>query len=200
MNKLLPLVSVFICVLLTTGCISTNVKGYTDNNYQKYNIKMMAVRAPNSGFEFGELLEKSMVDELEDEGVKAGMFIKMFPPTREWTNEQVTQKLLNDGFDSIMYINLGGSDTSSNTIGYINNGTASVYGNTASINSYSTPVVATHRYTSTRIKIYSVKSGELVWVADTNTSAGGLFYIGDRTTTDSIAEDVVESLKRSGHM
>jgi hypothetical protein len=200
MEKQFTLLIIIICLFAMTGCITTNVKGYTDTDYQKYAIKKVIVRAPNAGFEFGELLEKSMVEELEDEGIKAQTFIKIFPPTREWTNDQVAEILLSEGFDTIMYINLAGSNSSSSTVGYINNGNASVYGNSASFNSYSTPVVTFNRYTETRIKVYFVKSGKIIWVGDTSTKAGGLAYMGDTTTTNSIAEDVVNSLKGNGHL
>ena len=42
------------------------------------------------------------------------------------------QALAEKGFDAIMYVNLVGSDSSGQTIGYIHTGSASVYGGSAS--------------------------------------------------------------------
>jgi len=183
-----------------SGCISTNVKGYTGQDYHGYKIRKAVVRAPDAGFEFGELMEHSIIEELGDAGVKAESFLKMFPPTRQWTNEQVVDTLRKQGYDAIMTVSLKGSDTTSNTIGYINSGTASVYGNTAYYNGSSTAITTFHRYTSTHIKVYNVDSGRVVWVGDARTSAGGLFYMGDETQTDSLAEETVDALRDSGHL
>lgn len=183
-----------------SGCISTNVKGYTDQDYQGYKIRKAVVRAPDTDFQFGALLENSIVDELGDAGVKAGSFLKLFPPTRQWTNEQVAQILRQQGYDTIMTVSLTGSNTSSDTIGYINTGTASVYGNTAYYNGNSTAITTFHRHTTSHIKVYNVATGRVVWIGDARTSAGGLLYMGDETQTDSLAEEMVDALRDSGHL
>ena len=165
-----------------------------------HQIKNAVVRAPNAGFAFGELLETSMVENLTKRGVHAESFLSLFPPTREWTNEEVAKELMREGFDSIMYINLVGSDTNSQTVGFINNGTASAYGNTASYSGSSTAITAISRYTSTRVKVYDIVTGRVIWVADSSTKAGGLLYVGDETQTDSIAAEIVDALAVSGHL
>lgn len=182
------------------GCVTTKVRGYTDHSFANYKVQKIVVRVPNADFAFAELLENSMVEELKDSGIPAASFIRMFPPTREWTNDEVTHQLRQKQFNAIMYINLSGSETHSQTIGYINSGTASVYGNTASYYGNSTAVKTFHRYTSTRVKVYDVASGRTVWVGDSSTQAGGLLYMDDETQTESIAEETVANLKSNGHI
>jgi hypothetical protein len=48
--------------------------------------------------------------------------------------------------------------------------------------------------------LYHVASGRKVWIADSRTTAGGLAYMGDDTQTESIAEETVASLQKSGHI
>lgn len=189
-----------LAAISLTGCIITHVKGFTDRNFEKYHLTKMAVRAPNASFMFGELLEKSMVSALRDKGVQAESFMAIFPPTRKWTHEQVAVELTQKGFDTIMYVNLTGSESRAETVGYINNGNASVYGNTATFNSVSLPVTGRSRYTATRITIYDITTAHTIWVGDSTTHAGGLLYIGDETQTDNIAKEVTDSLVKSGHL
>jgi hypothetical protein len=182
------------------GCVTTQVKGYTDRDYNHYKVERVVVRAPNTDFAFAELLEQSMVRELINNGVRAASFLDMFPPTRQWTNDEVNLELRQQRINTIMYINLGSSESHSQTIGYINSGTASVYGNTATYSGHSTAVTTFHRYTSTRVKIYEVASGRTVWVGDSTTRAGGLLYMDDETQTESMAEETIASLKSNGHI
>lgn len=201
MNK--SILSKFLLILIAsslTGCILTQVKGFTDRDFQGYHLTKIAVRAPNSNFMFGESLEKSMVEKLQEKGVQAESFMEIFPPTRKWTNEQVAAELTQKNYDTIMYVNLVGSGSDTQTIGYINNGNASAYGNTATFNSLSIPITGRSRYTSTRISIYNVANGHTIWVGDTSTQAGGLAFVGDKTQTDDIARKVTEALAESGHL
>lgn len=167
------IVMLFLIILLNTltGCISTQVKGFTDRDFQGYHLTKIVVRAPNANFMFGELLEKSMVDQLRERGVQAESFMEIFPPTRKWTHEQVAAELTQKGYDTIMYLNLSGSGSNTETIGFINHGSASVYGNAAMFNSVSVPIVGRSRYTSTRITIYDVATARTIWVGDSSTQA-----------------------------
>lgn len=186
--------------LATTACVTTKVNGYTDNAYRGYKVKKVAVRAANTDFAFAELIENAMVEALKDEGIQAESFLAKFPPTRELTNAEAAHALANAGFDAIMYVNLVGSDSSAQTIGYIHTGNASVYGGSAYYSGNSLAMTAFHRYTSTRATLYEVVSGRKVWIADSRTTAGGLAYMGDDTQTESIAEETVASLQKSGHI
>jgi len=196
-------VKLFFIILLIgslTGCIITHVKGFTDRDFQGYHLVKIAVRAPNASFMFGELLEKSMVEKLRDKGVQAESFMEIFPPTRQWTNEQVATELGQKGFDTIMYVNLVGSGSSTQTVGYINTGNAFAYGNMATFNSVSVPITGRSRYTSTRITIYDVATARTSWVGDSSTNAGGLAFVDDKTQTDDIAKEVTDTLAKSGHL
>lgn len=183
-----------------TGCVSTNVRGYTDQDYQGHKISKVAVRAPNAGFTFAETLERTMVEELSGKGIQAASFLSLFPPTREWTNQAVAERLQAKGFDAIMHVNLMGSDSQSQTVGYMHSGNAYAYGNMASYSGTSTPVTMVSRSTSTRVKIYDVATSKVIWVGDTSTQAGGLLYMDDDTQAQSIADEIVTALTESGHM
>ena len=182
------------------GCITTNIKGYTDRDYNGYKIRKAVIRAPNAGFAFGELLENSMIKELKNKGVHAESFLRRFPPTRDWTNEEVAKELIKDGYDTIIYVNLIGSDTTAKTIGYIKTGTGSVYGSTGSYSGSSIAMSAISRYTSTQVRVYNIATGKIIWVGDSSTKSGGLLYIGDEMQTDSIATETIVALNESGHI
>lgn len=194
-------ISLILIVLFgVVSCLETTVKGYTDLDFQRYKINKIMVRAPNASYNFGELLEQSMVDELGKSGVPASSFMATFPPTRKWTNEQIARKLIKYGFDAIMYINLTNVDSSVQTLGYTTTGTANVYGNTAYYSSRTTASKRPVRYTSTRVDIYEVRTGKVIWRADVDTTAGGLLFQGDEQTTDDMASEILKALKLKGHI
>jgi len=198
-NILATTIIVSICLFMVS-CITTTVKGYTDRAYSGYHIQKVIVRAPNAGFVLGELIEKKMADRFKETKVNAESFMERFPPTREWTNGEVAQELIKEGFDSIMYVVLTGSESSTQTIGYINSGQASAYGNTASYSGFSVPVSAIRRYTATRVNLYDAKTAKVIWVGDTSTEAGGFLFMSDDTQADSIANEVIISLASNGHL
>lgn len=182
------------------GCVSTQVRGYSDRDYQNHKITKVVVRAPNVGFSFGEKIEDSFVATLKENGVSAESFLKMFPPTREWTDSEVSDELLRLGFQEIIYINLLGSSSGSQTIGYIHNGGGSVYDDNFSVQGTSTAVTALSRYTSARTTVYDVKTAKIIWVGDSDTEARGTLFLGDETQTDSISDETVLALKENGHL
>lgn len=200
MYKFLKLIIIAFALSLQAGCVTTTVRGFTDNSYKNFKIRKIMVRAPNSNFAFAELLEQSVIDELKNKKVSSESFIRTFPPTRKWTNDKVSKWLIDNSYDTIMYVILAGSESSSSNIGYIQTGSATVYGNNTSISGASVAINRFDRTTLTRIKIYDVKTANVIWIGDANTQAGGLAFMGDQTQTDSIAENVVEALQNSGHI
>lgn len=192
--------TLFAILLIISGCIITKVKGYTDLDYQNFRIAKIMVRAPNVNFSFGELLEKSLIKEMKRKNIEAKSFLITFPPTRKWTNEQISKQLINKGFDSIMYINLATSDSSSQVVGYISTGNAYAYSNTASFSGTTVAIRAFMRNTTARVTVYDIKSANVMWVGDSLTEAQGSVFMEDKTTADSIAKEVVKSLVAAGHI
>lgn len=47
---------------------------------------------------------------------------------------------------------------------------------------------------------YDVVTGHKIWIADTNTNAGGVLFQSDETQAESIAEEIVKSLRKDGHI
>ena len=189
-----------LIALMFTGCISTNVKGFTDNEYTDFKIKKVAVRVPNASFAFTESIENSMVEKLAALGVEATSFIAMFPPTKDWTNGQVAGILADDGYDSIMLINLVNSGGSTETIGYINSGSGYTYGNSISYSGSSVPVRGVRRFTNTRVRLYEIHTADVIWIADASTQSGGLAFVGDGMQSLSISDEIASALVKSGHI
>ena len=122
-KHVLALLAAITIPTLLTGCITTQVKGYTDPAYKSHQIKKAMVRTTRASFGFGELLEQSVVQKLEKKGVEAKGFMEEFPPTRQWSEESILNHIEADGYDSLIYVVLGGSDSDVRQIGYLNNGT-----------------------------------------------------------------------------
>ena len=209
--------SIFIALfalvgMLVSACVTTSVKGYSDTDFKDYKFRKVMVRAPNVNFSFGALLETSMVKELKLAGIPAESFLQTFPPTREWRNDEVNSKLLTTGYDSIMYINLVDSESSTQTAGYMNSGSANTYGNVSvygnqatysgntTYRGTTTPIVAFKRNTSTRVQVFDTRTAKIVWIGDAATKAGGAVFMGDEATSDDIAKAIVTALKEARHI
>jgi len=205
---------IFVFLMVLTGCVSTQVKGYTDSAFQNHQMKKVMVSANNVDLSTGEIIESSMVGELNNMGVSAESFSRAFPPTRQRTRDEVKKAMLAMGYDSIIFVELVGSEVSTRVSGYqtygnVNYGTSSatVHGNRVDYsggnvnhNSTTTAMTSKSRHSTTSVKIYDIKSEDMIWVGSTDTNASGHLFTGAKASADSMASNVVKTLKESGRI
>lgn len=186
--------------LVLTGCITTQIKGYTDPSYQGREYRHVIVAAPDASFNFRELLEGETVAKLQAVGIEAVSDIALFPPTREWNSDQVHHTLSEMGVEAGILISLAGTASSDDVIGYHSTGSATSYGGYTSARATTIPMRAISRSTGTRVTLQDIKSGETVWIGDARTDAGGFLFVGDKATAASMASKIVNTLKAQGHL
>lgn len=188
-----------IATLFLTGCVSTNVRDFTDPDYMGFQSKKLLIESPS------HLIEESFSNELKNIDVVYYLSSSIFIPTRTYTTKDKLKIMKDKGFDSLLTINISGDHQSSNVVGYNTNSYASAYstgyGNAyASGTSTTIPIVAHNRNSKAQAKLYEVKTGRVIWVGNLDTSAQGSLYMSNSTTADSIAEEAVVSLLKKGHL
>ena len=191
-----------LSLIILVGCASTRMTSFTDPDYQKAEFKRILVVANTNDLEDRQKLESKMVEEFSNIGVFALESFRLFPPTRELTDEDKVELLLKNDIDAFISISVGESgvrevyvpQTSSTTK---TKGNVNVYGNTATYKEKST---TTHQggYTLNKpwaefeTQLYDVSNGQMAWIATSFT--GGNAYANRNTVIDSYCGKTVDQL------
>jgi len=149
-------------------------------------------------------VENSLMEDLDEYDVKVAKFRDFFPPTRHYTVDEINKKLLDAGFDSILVISVANSEASANVVGYQTHTTANAYGTPygayGNAQSTTTPVIAYNRNTQTRAKLIALKTNNIIWVSDADTSASGAYYMNKNVSIHNFVREYVNELARIGRI
>jgi hypothetical protein len=214
--KITYLVSFVLIAFYCSGCVTTQVRGYTDTKYSSYKIKSVALLAISDDVGLSEAIENALVEKFESKGIKAIRSTDIIPPTRSYSMDEIQEALTSRGLKSIMIVDVGGSAESSQIVGYQSYGYAygtasgSAYnvGNTTYVNASGSTSSNTSSYairkfkrdTVTFSKVYDVSSTEVVWAAQTETKAGGALFMSDGSTGGNLSETLINDLIDKGHI
>jgi hypothetical protein len=193
-----PLLIIFLFV----GCASTKMTSFKDPDYQKAEFKRILVVANTNDLEVRQTLESKMVEAFSDIGVFAMESFRLFPPTRELTDEEKVDLLLRNDIDAFISISVGESgvyevyvpQTSSTTK---TKGEVNVYGNTArykeeSTTTYQGGYTLNKPWAVFETKLYDVSNGKMAWIASSFT--GGNAYANRNTVINSYCRKTVDQL------
>lgn len=175
---------------------------FKDPDYQKAEFKRILIVANTNDLEDRKKLESKMVEELTDIGVFALESFKLFPPTRELSDEDKVDLLLKNKIDAFISISIGESGVDEQYIPQTSSttntkGNVSVYGNTATYKEKSTTTYQ-GGYTLEKpwgkfeTKLYDVSNGQMAWIASSFT--GGNAYANRNTVINSYCGKTVEQL------
>ena len=213
MKSIIYIFIVSFVLITTSGCVSTSVQGYTDPRYNTFTARKILVGGSGMNLAAEDLVEVSFKEKLNPIDVQVTGFRSIFPPTRNYTPEEFKKMLKASGFDSLLVVALVDDQTSTEIAGYRSSTTGNVYGTYQShgygsgtysgTGTASTTTHANKRYkrkTQTRATLYDIETGNIVWVGDTFTQAGGSLYMGDSTTVNSTVEEIINELVARGHL
>lgn len=198
--------SIKICVLgiftsLLTGCISTDVRDFTDPEYNSYKVNKMLLVTPNLTFDdifISELRSKKLNTEVVTSS-------QIFLPTRTYSKEDMSTLITKNKFDAILYIVVNGESSNSQVVSYLTNSSAQAYSTgygsaSATGTSTTTPIMAFSRDTSSKAELFDPVNSRKIWVANLQTSAQGAIYVQSDDTMESISEEVINSLVKKNHI
>jgi hypothetical protein len=198
------------------GCVSTQVKSHTDIKYATHQIKSIAILALSDDVGLSDAIEKNLTERFSAIGVKTVLSQDILPPTRQYTMDEIKDTFISRGIHSLLIVDVGGSIQSSDVVGYQSYGRAygSAYGNaytvgnttyayasgSASSTNTTVPIRKFQRDTITYTTIYDVASTDVIWVAQTETKAGGALFVSDTSTGNDLASNIIQELIKNGHL
>lgn len=201
MKSMKYFISLFVAFLIVS-CASTKMTSFKDPDYQKAEFKRILIVANTNDLEDRQKLESKMVEELSNIGVFALESFRLFPPTRELTDEEKVNLLLKNDIDAFISISVGESgvdevyvpQTSSTTK---TKGEVNVYGNTArykekSTTTYQGGYTLNKPWAEFETKLYDVSNGQVAWISSSFTK--GNAYANRNTVINSYCGKTVEQL------
>jgi hypothetical protein len=203
-----------LMALSISGCITTQIRGYSNPDRANFVAKKIAVFASAKDIGIEVAVLDGFIEKLGANGVHSVDFKRILPPVRTYTNDEVLTALRRNGVDSVLEINIGGGDIQTVYLGSQTHGTAtstanaSFYGNSAYVNGQtnysgsSMPIYGANRTTTAEMKLLALdgESSDTVWVSSAKTEAGGKLFVTDNSTADSLATDTVNELVKVGHV
>jgi len=197
-TKHIPIV---IFLLTLTACISTQVRDFTDPEYQTFTAKTLLVVTPSQ--EFDDIFLSTLND--KNINISAKRFSDVFLPTRKYSTEEMTKIIKSRGYDAVIIITLAGEESSSQVVAYMTNSSAQAYStgpNTAyaSGSGITIPLTAHKRSTTSKAELYDPINKRKIWVANLNTKASGSLYVQNDDTIESISEEVINTLLNKKHL
>ena len=189
-------------ILFLVSCASTRMTSFKDPDYQKAEFKRILIVANTNNLEDRQKLESKMVEAFSDIGVFAMESFRLFPPTRELTDEDKVDLLLKNNIDAFISISVGESgvdeiyvpQTSSTTK---TKGEVNVYGNTAhykekSTTTYQGGYTLNKPWAEFETKLYDVSNGQMAWISSSFTK--GNAYANRNTVINSYCGKTVDQL------
>lgn len=207
--------------LITTGfavaaCARTEMTSYVDPSYRSgTKFSSVIVVGVNMSLEEKQVAENAAAGAFRQHGAMALRGVDVIPPTRNYTDEQISQLLIETGAESILILGAGARDIAQSYVPptYVPGstyGTATTtgnyYGNTYSgrttFNVYQTPGYTVGGYTVSKpVATYSaalldMRNGSVVWQADASSKGNAFADYGDLAT--SMAQEAVKQLAAEG--
>ncbi|MBN1397199.1 MAG: hypothetical protein JXA06_04120 [Bacteroidetes bacterium] len=188
------------------GCASTNITSFIDPDYKTTNFTRVLIIANLSDLQWRQQIESRLVQEFRDNGIFALEGINLFPPTREFTEQEKIDLLIQNKIDSYILIDVGETGTEQVYIPQTGSstkteGSVSVHGKTTT---YSEETRTTNYggYTVSKpwakfdAKLFDVSNGQNAWIASAFTS--GNAYANHNTVINSFCGKTVKQLIKDG--
>lgn len=201
MKKYNFIIGLLIWILFIVSCASTSVTSFRDPAFATKTFQRMLIVAPFADLESREKAEGAFVEHLAKYSVEGIPSIRIFMPTRTYTNEELVKLLSENKIEGVLVITLTDAYKTQAYVPAFSStyGQASLTGNTVNYSAYtqqyggyyiSKPKV---RY---ELRLYDVLTGNTAWVA-TSLTRGNAFAHFD-TLINSLADTTTEKLKDDG--
>ena len=191
-----------LMAFILVSCASTKMTSFKDPDYQNAKFKRILIVANTNDLQDRQKLESKMVEAFTENGVFALESYKLFPPTRELTDEEKVDLLLKNDIDAFISISVGESGVDEVYVPQTSStkktkGEVNVYGNTARYNEKSTTTyqggyTLNKPWAKFETKLYDVSNGQMAWISSSFTK--GNAYANRNTIINSYCGKTVEKL------
>ena len=201
MKTYFPIRVFLIWIFFIGGCASTSMTTFRDPSFATTIYHRILVVAPFVDLESRTKAEAAFVERLAKYSVEGVPSIRIFMPTRTYTNEELLKLLSENMIDGVLLVTFTDAYTtqaympaSSSTYGQ-----ATLTGNTVNYSAH-TQQYGGYYISKPRVRyemrLYDVLTGNTAWVA-TSLTRGNAFARFD-TLISSLADTAVEKLRDDG--
>lgn len=186
----------------------TKQESYTDPDYVGYEPRKVMLTIESNEISFTRKVQKHTAKLLKRYGVEVVSRKSILPPTRDWTPEQISRILAEQGIDSILLLTVGYSAASvipvaTHTYGSSNT-TAFQSGNTFSGatngRSSSYHIYRARSKAAFSAVLIDAKEARAVWYSDITSKAGGTLFVSEKGDAKALVKGAVRGLKERGHI
>ncbi|MFP4527788.1 MAG: hypothetical protein ACLFQX_04495 [Candidatus Kapaibacterium sp.] len=200
---LLPLI-----VVILAGCASTETTSFRDPEFIGKQYDKICVYADITDLKYRLLIENEMVKEFREAGVNAVRGYDLFPPTREWSDDDIHRALVDKSIEG--YLLIAWTDRNVEQVykpGDLVTETKKVKDKDKKGKevtkeksvTYQTPGHTENKYYSAfETKLIDVKTSKVAWIATSQSESGESFSGDFRPIIDSYSDDIVETLGKDG--
>ena len=201
MKKYNAIIMLLIAISFIGGCASTNVTSFRDPSFTTKTFHRVLVVVPFADLESRTKAEAAFVERFVMYSVEGIPSIRVFMPTRTYTNEELLHLLSENRIDGVLLVTLRDAYTKQAYLppSSLTFGQASLSGNIVNYSSY-TQQYGGYYISKPRVRyemrLYDVLTGNTAWVA-TSLTRGNAFAHFD-TLIDSLADTATKKLKEDG--
>jgi len=163
------------------GCATTSLTSYRDTAFADARFGKVAVLATGVQLDDRIALENRMVGALRNKRVTAEAVMRLVPPTRAVSDDELGAALLADGYDAIL------------TVQRVEAGSKVEPSWSQMLGGSSSTDTAEHLYASFDTSLVDLKTRQVAWMASART--GGSEYAGASDLIASFADNTADALE-----
>lgn len=213
--------AVAVFALVLSGCrggkdiLESDVHSIPVDSVRLGKLEKLVVSVPGSDLSFRLAFEERLVAYLSGSRLKVFQFTKVFPPVKDYSDQEITKKLAELDIPAILVVTLGsdkevqaGAATSGTSVSPVSawgypSGSGMFVQGIGATSSDSTTKILSKREVRATATIYTLPAQEKIWIAGLVTKAeegtarsGGL--TSDRYIAESAAKQISGVLSRDG--
>ncbi|THD48577.1 MAG: hypothetical protein E7774_02775 [Bradyrhizobium sp.] len=200
-----------------SGCVTTSMQGYADRDLPAHPVTHVAVLvgAPLP-------LSQALVADLTSEAAKVNITVEdaltIFPPTRQYANDEIKRELKDRGIDGVLTVNVGdtgvmqqyagtllsgsysGSMTGTSTVNSYGGFSTATYSGVSSgiVQGSAVPIYRQSRQTTFSATLADPSTGRNLWVGNGEIDASGKLFVGVETGASKTAQSILSDWQAKG--
>jgi len=184
--------------LALAGCANTKLTAYTDPAFQNAPYRSFVAHATNADLETQRLFSSEACEALRSRKAICTPALEIFPPTRKYTDDEVTETLQARGVDGYLLIAIGGGSSSSQYLGSQSLATVNAYG--TSISSTNIATYSHSRHQAYDLILIDAATQKRAWIGGARVSGQGALNVTDEAFASSLSIELVTALRKAGHL
>lgn len=206
-NNILKLLFLLALVNFFISCASTETTTFTDPSFRGKQYGKICVLADISDLKYKQKLEKEVVKNLAGAGTQFILGSAIFPPTREWSEDQMHEVLTNENVDGYLLITwkdkqvqetFRPGSTVSETKGEVKKERGKDVYRERTVTTQTGGSVEREFLSYFEAKLIDVNTKGTAWIATSYSQSGEWFGSDYDLIMESYSKDIVENLIKDG--